>query len=190
MKTTNDSKVNQDALAHVMISERDRRLAMAFNNLPKQPSDPEVWFSKHKEVIMDFLAPVYDKYRDLGDQISKQENEMIFSDTRVSSAFPLLHSFCRDVFKVFRKMWDYFGEDRVNLYYAYFFRVVENGMYNSLLGVLVEGTVIFPILSILAGESDGDARNFWIFENVLTKKEWESLQKDRKHKLHSLDKTS
>ena len=186
MKTTNDLKVNQDALAHVMISERDRRLAMAFNNLPKQPSDPEVWFSIHKEVIMDFLAPVYDKYRNLGDLISKQENEMIFSDTRKSSDYPLLHSFCRDVFNVFRKMWDFFGDDKVNLYYAYFFRVVENGMYSSQVTGLIECSVIYPILAILANEADGDAKIFWIFENVLTKREWDSLRNDRKNKLNRL----
>jgi hypothetical protein len=87
-------------------------------------------------------------------------------------------------------MWNYFCEDRVNLYYAYFFRVVENGMYASQVTGLMECSVIYPILAILANEADGDTRNFWILENVITKYEWESLQSDRKNKLHKLNKAN
>ena len=84
-------------------------------------------------------------------------------------------------------MWDYFGDDRVNLYYAYFFRVVENGMYSSQVTGLIECSVIYPILAILAGEADGSTKNFWIFENVIKNQEWDSLKQDRKNKLQKIN---
>lgn len=140
--------------------------------------NPEEWITENGEIIFILLESIYKKYSDMYDELNEERSGMFknsFSPL-LTEDYPLFYRFCRDVYTSFLAMWICFKDERESLYRALYYRVVEDGIYESTITLLIDCSVLYPILSILANQADGGHENLWILENVVTKGEWEQLR--------------